>query len=156
MSDDQAVGGCEPWNNGYERDGSAELLLRRLQGGPLSDDQVHRFCLKEAGQLLNAEEKQAFAKNATMGLLDFVASFGRSPAFSDAVRASEQQAEELRQTIEWSQVPPHLQELCARRAHYLLNYTTENGWIERATDGASWRITERGNQLLADGGFNMR
>ncbi len=64
--------------------------------------------------------------------------------------------ERLRQDLDWTEVPPHMRDLSKRRAEYILNYASENGWIERVEDEGTWRISEHGRELLDQGGFYMR
>lgn len=146
----------EPWNNGYVRDGDTEELLRRLQAGPLTDEQIVRSCLKEIASLLSPADKARVEADMLSGLAGFVVSAGASPAFGNAIASWQEQAEQRRREIDWSRVPPDLQALSKRRAEYLLRYAAGNGWVERAEDQSAWRITPGGEQLLAAGGFYMR
>jgi hypothetical protein len=145
---------CEPWNNSYELDGETERLLRRLLTGPLTDEQVARFCLKEVHLLLSPEEK-AEIESKMIGGASRLLGFDSQP-FSNAVTDWQQRREELQQQMNWSDVPVHLQELSNRRAAYILKYGTENGWIERVSDKGEWGITEQGRLLIKQGGFYMR
>jgi hypothetical protein len=145
---------CEPWNNSYELDGETERLLRKLLTGPLTDEQVVRFFLKEVHLLLNPEEK-ARIESKMIGGASRLLGFDLQP-FSDAVSDWEQRREELQQGVNWSDVPVHLQELSSRRAAYILKYVTENGWTERVGDKGEWGITEQGRSLIKQGGFYVR
>ncbi|MGB7921718.1 MAG: hypothetical protein WCF57_00605 [Pyrinomonadaceae bacterium] len=145
---------CEPWNNTYELDGETERLLRRLLTGPLKDEQVVRFCLKEVHLLLNPEEK-ARIESKMIGGASHLLGFDPQP-FSESIADWQQRREELQQEVNWSDVPVHLQELSSRRAAYILKYGTENGWIERVGDKGEWGITEQGRALIEQGGFYMR
>jgi hypothetical protein len=144
----------EPWNNSYELDGETERLLRRLLTGPLTDEQVVRFCLKEVHLLLNPEEK-ARIESKMIGGASSLLGFDPQP-FSNAVADWEQRREQVQQEVNWSDVPAHLQELSSRRAAYILKYATENGWVERGGDKGEWEITEQGRSLIKKGGFYMR
>jgi hypothetical protein len=146
----------EPWNNGYARDGDTEALLRRLQAGPLTDEQIVRSCLKEIASLLSPPDKARMEAGMVACLAGFVVSAGASPAFGNAIASWQEEAEQRRREIDWSRVPPDLQTLCKRRAEYLLDYALGSGWIERIEDESTWRITPVGEQLLAGGGFYMR
>lgn len=145
---------CEPWNNSYELDGETERLLRRLLIGPLTDEQVVRFFLKEVHSLLNPEEK-ARRESMMIDGASRLLGFDGQP-FSNAVADWQQRSEELQQEVEWSDVPVRLQELSSRRAACVLKYGTENGWLERAGGKEEWRITEQGRLLIKQGGFYMR
>ncbi len=145
---------CEPWNNSYERDGETERLLRRLLTGALTDDQLLRFFLKEVHLLLNPEEK-ARLESKMIGGAARLLGFDLQP-FSDAVTDWDQRRAELQQEVNWSDVPVQLQELSSRRAAYILDYVTENRWVERVGDTGEWQITEHGRSLLERGGFYMR
>lgn len=145
---------CEPWNNSYELDGETERLLRRLLTGPLTDEQVVRFFLKEVHLFLNPEEK-ASIESEMIGGASQLLSFDPQP-FSNAVGDWQQRREELQQQVEWSDVPVRLQELSRRRAAYVLKYGTENGWMERVGDKGEWGISEQGRSLIEHGGFYMR
>lgn len=145
---------CEPWNNSYELDGETERLLRRLLICPLTDDQVVRLFLKEIHLLLNPEEK-ARIESKMIGGASRLLGFNLQP-FSDAVADWEQRKEKLQQEVNWSDVPSNLQELSSRRATYILKHVTQNGWAERISDKAEWRITEQGRELIKQGGFYMR
>jgi hypothetical protein len=145
---------CEPWNNSYELDGETERLLRRLLTGPLTDEQVVRFFLKEVHLLLNPEEK-AEIESKMIGGASHLLGFDPQP-FSNAVADWQQRREELQQQVEWSDIPARLQELSSRRAAYILKYGTENGWMERVGGKGDWGITEQGRSLIRQGGFYMR
>jgi hypothetical protein len=144
----------EPWNNSYELDGETERLLRRLLTGPLTDEQVVRFCLKEVHLILNPEEK-ARIESKMIGGASRLLGFDPQP-FSNAVADWEQRREQFQQEVNWSDVPAHLQELSSRRAAYILKYATESGWVERGGEKGEWGITEQGRSLIKKGGFYMR
>jgi hypothetical protein len=149
---------CEPWNNSYQRDGDTEALLRKLRAGPMTDDQIMRLCLsaKEIAALLNAETKTETDAKMIDGLMEFIASFGKSPAFGEAISSWLEDADEFRQQLDWSKLPPDLYAISKRRADHILNYAASNGWVERSEDQLSWQITEQGNRLLDSGGFYLR
>jgi hypothetical protein len=144
----------EPWNNSYVLDGETERLLRKLQDGPLTDEQVMRFFLKEVHLLSNPDEK-ARAESKMIDGTARLLGFDLQP-FSEAVTEWDQRREELQQSVNWSDVPAHLQELSNRRAAYILKYGIENGWVERVGDKGEWGITEQGRSLIRQGGFYMR
>lgn len=142
----------EPWNDSYELDGETERLLRKLQDGPLTDDQVRRSCLKEVDSLLTPEERTELETEMIDGAAQMLA-FDLQP-FSIASAHREQKREQLRSEIEWADVAPDVRDLCRRRAECILNYASENDWIEYLDGG--WRITPHGRTMLERGGFNMR
>lgn len=145
---------CECWSNSYVLDGETEKLLRKLQDHCLTDDQVRRFYLKEVDSLLSLEERAELEAEMIRGAARILA-FDLQP-FADAVAQREQKMERLRQDLDWTEVPPHMRDLSKRRAEYILNYASENGWIERVEDEGTWRISEHGRELLDQGGFYMR
>lgn len=149
---------CEPWNNSYQRDGDTEVLLRKLQAGPMTDDQIMRHCLsaKQIAALSDAETKTETDTKMIDGLMQFIASFGKSPSFGEAISSWLEDAEKFRQQLDWSKLPPDVYATSKRRADYILNYAESNGWVARSDDGSGWRITEQGNKLLESGGFYLR
>ena len=76
--------------------------------------------------------------------------------FAEAIAEWEQKSSRLRRQLDWSEVPRKLRELSGRRAQSLLNYASENGWIERENNKGRWRLSESGRMLLERGGFYMR
>jgi len=144
----------ECWSNSYVLDGETERLLRKLRDHCLTDDQVQRFYLKEVDSLLSQEERAELEAEMTRGAARILA-FDLQP-FADAIARREQKMERLRQALDWAEVPPRMRDLSRRRAEYILDYASENGWIERAEDEETWCISEHGRELLDQGGFYMR
>ena len=122
----------ECWSNSYVLDGETERLLRKLQDHCLTDDQVRRFYLKEVDSLLSLEERAELEAEMTGGAARILA-FDPQP-FADAVAQREQKMERLRQELDWAEFPPRMRDLSKRRAEYILNYASENGWIECVED----------------------
>jgi hypothetical protein len=147
-------GTLEPWDNAYQLDGETERLLRRLLVGPLTDDQIVRFCLKEVDLLLNPEEKEKIKSKMIDGASELLCA--DLQPFSEAIAGWEHKSEQFQNELNWSDVPPHLRKLSRRRAEHILQYGTENGWIEPADNKSEWRITEKGRSLIKRGGFYMR
>jgi hypothetical protein len=145
---------CEPWNNRYELDGETERLLCKLNTSPMSDLQVMRFCLREVDSLLTPEQKTRLESEIVTGAT-YILAFDLQP-FSGAIAKWQEKMEELRQNIDWAEVPEELREKSKRRAECILRYSLENGWIERVEGDEEWRISQLGRELLEQGGFNMR
>jgi len=139
-----------------ETDLLTEELLRKLQLSPLSDDQIERFCLKEANLLLSPQKKEQLEENMLDGFLDYFKSFGRSASsLGETLGQWQERAEELRQTINWDDVPPDLRETCRHRAELIIEFGLNQDWIKRTTE-KTWQITDKGKEFLANGGYYIR
>ena len=124
----------------------------------MTDDQITRHCLglKEIAALIADETKTEIDAKMMGGLMQFNASLGKSPSFSEAIYSWLEVAEKFRQQLDWSKLPPAIYAISKRRADYMLNYAESNGWVARSDDGSRWQITEQGNKLLESGGFYLR
>lgn len=145
---------CEPWDNGYVRDGETERLLRRLIVSPLTDEQVARSCLMLTYELLEPDDQARLESKMGRGVAGLLG-FDLQP-FSEAVSEWMQMRERTQQEIDWAEVSEEESELSKKRASYLLKYATDNGWAARVVDKNEWEITELGRAKIEDGGFNMR
>ena len=132
-----------------------EELLGKLQINPLSDDQIERFCLKEAHLLLNPQKEEQLEENMLKGFTNYFTSFGRSASLGETMEQWQEQAEELRQTVNWNDVPPDLRETCQRRAELIIEFGLKQEWIKRTTE-ETWEITDKGREFLANGGYYIR
>ena len=124
----------------------------------MTDDQITRHCLslKEIAAMLDDETKTKTDTKMIGGLMEFSASFGKSPSFGEAISSWLEDAEKFRQQLDWSKLPPAIYAISKRRADYILNYAESNEWVARADDGSRWQITEQGNKLLESGGFYLK
>lgn len=147
---------CEVWNNGYELDGSTEILLRRAQIAPLADDEILRLCVKdnELMVLLDTTEKAAQERELISGAAALAFSFGRSNSFGDAIQKNQARMERLRDSFDWNTIPPATRDKARKRADFILDYASQNKWLER--DGEKWKLTGAGHALLDGGGFTMK
>jgi hypothetical protein len=151
--------GDEPWNNGYVLAAATERLLRRLELGPMTDDEVDRFFLYKSDLRGLSAEKWRFEseKSLTTALWDFLKSLGRSHSFGDAIVALQDQEEQWRQSAGWNEMPSHISDLARKRAECIVSHASRERWIERIPDGRlGWRITDSGSEALRSGHFNLR
>ncbi len=129
-------------------------MLRKLTVGPMTSDQVTRFCLREADSLMSSEERAELESEIIRGAGEILA-FDLLP-FSQAIEKRERKKEQIQQGVEWSRVPVKIQELSKKRADYLLRFALEGGWVERDEVEDGWRISIKGRELLDRGGFTIR
>jgi hypothetical protein len=149
--------GDEPWNNGYVLATETAGLLKRLQTQPMSDDEIARSFLDLAA--LQSEFDVGYDARTEdklmMGLLEFFASRGRSPAFGEVIKELKDEEEKWKQTVDLGKVPAEVSLDACRRARHIITYAVENGWMERTSD-SRWRITEIGLERLEEGYFSIR
>lgn len=138
-----------------ETDLLTEELLRKLQINPLDNDQIKRLCLKEAHLLLRPQQEEQLEENMLKGFANYFKSFGRSAALGETIEQWQEQAEELRRTINWNKVPDDLREVCRQRAALIIEFGLKQGWIRQMTED-TWEITDNGREFLASGGYYIR
>lgn len=76
--------------------------------------------------------------------------------FSEAVAEWQQVREKLQQSANWEEVPAEQRELSKKRADYILEHATSKGWVVREEEKGEYQITERGREVIRQGGFYMR
>ena len=136
-------------------DVETEELLRKLLVDPMSDDQIMRFCLKDTNSLLDAREKTRLENDMLEGFVDYLKNFGKTEKLGESILERRAWDEEIRQSVDWSDVPPDLRKKIAERAGQIIEFGLKQGWIERMKENY-WQITDKGREFLAQGGYYIR